>query len=82
MQQNIFSLVVVFTAALIHHPLMFFCFSAKDILTLQTEVEHFRQLLLNARTITDSRLKGELPHSRMKLDLLMFIKSKVTLVLI
>ncbi|XP_018533037.1 putative leucine-rich repeat-containing protein DDB_G0290503 isoform X1 [Lates calcarifer] len=29
----------------------------KDILTLQTEVEHFRQLLLNARTITDSRLK-------------------------
>lgn len=33
--------------------------AAKEILKLQTEVDHFRQLMSDAKTTTDLQLKGE-----------------------
>lgn len=48
---------VVFTRALILHPLYFPL--AKEILNLQIEVEDLRRLRINAKSQTDSQLKGE-----------------------
>lgn len=42
--------------------------SAREILMLQLEVDNFRDLWLNAKKTTESRLKGECSHNSMKVD--------------